>query len=322
MDTPLHRYAARHDGVVTRAVAEGLGYPWPVLRTIVRDEGWRRVGRGTYALPGTPSTLRTRVRAEQVRRPVLVASQRTAAALLGGDVLVDGFDFLVEGDGRYDVRGGTVRRTHHLPAEDVVNVSGLVVTSPLRTATDLLRYRPRNEAVVAVDGLLRAGPLRLDAVAAALHTLSGERYVARAWRAFATLDPAAGSVAESLARLAMRDAGLLPRSQALLIDRAGRRVRVDFWFAAGVVVEIEGYAFHSTPEQHRADMARFNELSRLPDVTVLRFSWSDVQRPPAMIAAIRAALATRSRPRAVGSDATPRATGEYGQPYPPVAIPG
>jgi hypothetical protein len=292
MDTPLHRYAARHDGVVTLAVAARLGYPWPLLRTLVRDEGWLRVGRGTYALPGTVPTLRVRVRAEQMRRPVLVASHRTAAELLGGDVLVSGLDFVVDGNGRYDVRGGVVRRSH-LCRGDVVEVGGLRVTSPVRTATDLLRAMPRGEAVVAVDGLFRALPLRPDAVAAALRRARGERNVVRATRTFGLLDPASESVAESLARLAMRDAGLFPRSQLVLATHSGRRVRVDFWFPEGVVVEIEGYAFHASPEQHRSDVARFNELSRLGDHTVLRFTWADVQRPNAMVAAIRAALATR-----------------------------
>jgi very-short-patch-repair endonuclease len=295
VDTPLHRYAAAHDGVVTRRIACALGYDWPALRTILHDEGWSRVGRGTYALPGTPPSLRLRVRAEQLARPALVASHRTATRLLGGDVLVDGLDFLVESDSRYDVAGGVVRRTRWCDG-DLHDLDGLLVTSPTRTATDLLRARPRNEAVVAVDSLLRAGLVRLDGIAAALGRLRGERCVARAWSSFRRLDPLSGSVAESLARLVLWDAGLFPRTQVTLLDRAGRRVRVDFWFPSGVVVEVEGLAFHGSREQHQADMDRFNALARLRDQTVLRFSWADVvYRPAATVAAVRSALATRER---------------------------
>lgn len=301
VESPLHRFAAAHDGVVTLAAAEALGYAWPALRSVVDAEGWPRAGRGTYVLPGTEPTLRTRVRVEQLRRPVLVASDRTAVALHGGDLLTEGLDFAVAGDGRYDVSGGRVRRTRWVRG-DTVDLGGLTVTSPGLTATDALRYLPRNEAVVAVDALLRNGAVVLDEVAARLRDLRGERHVARAWRAFARLDPRSGSAAESLARLVMWDAALFPRSQVVLLDRAGRRVRVDFWFTAGVVVEIEGYAFHSTREQHQSDVARFNDLSRLTDQTVLRFSANDVrQRAPGMVATIRATLAARGGERWVST---------------------
>ena len=312
METPLHAYAAAHGGVVTRRTAEGLGYEWPALRTMLAEEGWTRLRRGAYVAPRTEVMLRTRVRAEQAHRP-LVASHRTAARLLGGDVLTDAFEFLNEGEARYDVPGGRARRATFLRG-DVVRVGGLLVTSGVRTATDLLRAGPRDEAVCAVDGLLRCGAVTLDAVAGALERLRGQRHVHRAWRSFARLDTRAESVAESLARMRMWDAGLKPRSQ-VTIAVAGRRVRADFWFP-GVVVEVEGFAFHSTREQHQADVARFNALGRVPGITVLRFSRDDVVvRPAAMIAAIRAAL-----PRLpVSTVPRARTTGGDGGPYPPVA---
>jgi hypothetical protein len=305
VESPLHRFAADHDGLVTVRIAAGLGFAWATLRTIVRDEGWTRVGRGTYALPGTQPSLRTRVRAEQLRRPQLVASHRAAVRLLGGDALVDGFDFLVEGDGRYDVPGGRALRTQWRRG-DVVEVDGLRVTSPARTATDLLRGRPRNEAVVAVDSLLRIGATELRRVGRALEQLRGERHTHRARRAFERLDPASGSVAESLARLALWDAGLFPRTQVVLLDGTGRQVRVDFWFPAGVAIEVEGFAFHSTRDQHQADISRFNALGRLRDQTVLRFSWADVvHRPAALVATVRASLAARERWSATAAAALP-----------------
>jgi very-short-patch-repair endonuclease len=290
METPLHAFADAHDGVVTVAAARGLGYDWSLLRDVVRAEGWVRVAPSAYAQPTAAGDLRTRVRAEQLRHGVLVASHRTAAALHGGDVLVPGFDFIADTSSRFDVPNGTLYRWHLAPG-DVVDLDGLRVTSPVRTATDLLRALPRDEAVIAVDGLLRTGTVTLDAVASRLRRLARHRHVTRAWRAFARLDPAAESVAESKARLVLYDAGLLPATQ-VPIDVGGRRVRVDLWFPERVAVEVEGFAYHSTREQHQADVARFNALARGADVTVLRFSWADVfHRPRVMVAAVRAALA-------------------------------
>lgn len=294
MDTPLHAYAAAHDGLVTVAAAARLGFAWPALRTIIAAEDWTRFGRGVYLAPGVVATPRTRVRAEQMTRPAFVASHRTAASFHGAEVRTPALELVVEGSSRYDVRDGRVRRRTLCPG-DVVTIDGLRVTSPLRTATDLLRDASRDEAVVAVDSLLYRGTVDLAAVASVLERHRGERNVRRAWRAFAALDPRAESVTESVARLAFRDAGLFPRTQAWLLDDAHRRVRVDFWFPAGVVVEVEGFAFHGTPEQHQADVLRFNALARLRGQTVLRFSAADVaRRPRAMVAAVRSALTDRA----------------------------
>jgi hypothetical protein len=298
MDTPLHRYAATHDGIVTVAAAYDLGYDWSRLRTLLRAEGWVRVAPAAYAAPGADVDLRARVRAEQLRHGAVVASHRTAAMLHGADVLVPGFDFTVDGSGRYDVPDGTTYRWT-LDHGDVTEVDGIRVTTAERTATDLLRALRRHDAVIAADGLLRAGSTTLAAIAARLDRLAGRRYVpTRAWPAFARLDPRSGSVAESKARIVLHDAGLVPRTQAMLVDTAGRRARVDLWFAVGVAVEIEGFAFHASRQQHQADIARFNDLGRLPGVTVLRFSWADVfHRPVALVSAVRAALAAATGER-------------------------
>lgn len=289
MDTPLHRYAAAHDGVATRRAAASLGYDWPAFRRIVTDEGWQRFGRATWLAPGYEPTLRARVRAVQLRSNPLVASHGTAAALHGSDVNVNGLTFLSQGTSRYDVPDGTARRTTWRRGDVVDLGGGLLATSPVRTALDLLRGRVRDDAVVGVDGLLRARAVTLDEVAYALERSPRSK---RAWRPFALLDDRSGSVAESRTRLLFHDARLRPRTQAVLLDDAQRRVRVDFWFPPSVVVEVEGFAFHATRDQHRGDVARFNALARLTGCTVLRFTHDDVvRRPRAVLAATRAALA-------------------------------
>ena len=295
MDTPLHRFAAAHDGVISVAYAAALGYDWDSFRAIVRAEGWARLVRSVYLAPGAPDDLRARVRAAQLRQPGLVASHRTAAALHGGDVLAPGLDFTVDGPGRHDVVGGRVYEWLLAP-DEVTEGRGSRATTPARTAADLLRACPPHDAVIAVDGLLRAGLVSVTDVTRAVGRAGRRRGVRRARELLRRVDPAAGSVAETKARLVLADAGLAPRTQVLVVDRAARRVRVDLWLEPGVVVEVEGRAFHGSPEQHQGDIARFNELARLPDVTVLRFSWADVfHRPRAVVAAVRGAVAAAER---------------------------
>lgn len=306
MESPLHDFASRHDGVVTADAARALGYSGARLRTVVGDEGWQRIAPCAYLAPEAPGTLRARVRAAQLRHRPLVASHRTALGLYVPDWHVDALEFTAPGSARYDVPDGLLYRWR-LHEHEVADAGGLAITTPPRTAADLLRALRPHDAVMAVDTMLRHELVDLRALAAALDAARGTRHIRRAWASYARLDPCSGSAAESKARLVMADAGLRPRSQAVLVDVAGRRVRVDFWFPDGVAVEVEGYAFHSTREQHGADIARFNDLARLADVTVLRFSWADVfTRPAAMLSTIRAALSRRP-----ASLATPAPTGEY-----------
>lgn len=189
-------------------------------------------------------------------------------------------------------------------AGDVVVRDGLRITSIDRTLADLLLFCPRDEALVAVDSAVahrtivsgetrirRASLSSLGRVAAALGKRS--RGAARARRCLALADPSSGSPAETVARLRMHDAGLHPETQAEVTTADGRVLRVDFLFRArGVVVEIEGYAYHGRREDHRRDVARFNDLQQCPEVrVVLRFTAEEVfHSPEAVVSAIRRAL--------------------------------
>jgi very-short-patch-repair endonuclease len=74
-------------------------------------------------------------------------------------------------------------------------------------------------------------------------------------------------------RLILRELGLHPQPQVLVVGRNGRRYRVDF-DVDGVLIECEGFAYHGSPEAHEADTVRFNELARaLPGRTILRITW-------------------------------------------------
>jgi len=57
-----------------------------------------------------------------------------------------------------------------------------------------------------------------------------------------------------------------------------------------LVVEVDGWAFHTTPERFQRDRGRQNRLVAA-GWTVLRFTWRDlVERPGYVLATIRAML--------------------------------
>jgi hypothetical protein len=74
-------------------------------------------------------------------------------------------------------------------------------------------------------------------------------------------------------------------------DGAGLIGYGDIVFArARLVIEIDGWAFHSDQERFQRDRSRQNRLVAA-GWTVLRFTWSDLKdRPEAFVAAIRTAL--------------------------------
>jgi hypothetical protein len=298
----LLQLAARAGGVLPVTVALSLGWSRDQLRTLVLELGWSRPVTGLLAAPGVAAAHPlVRLRALQARHPYLVVSHRTAAVLLGIDVLRrPGEPDPLEGELEcIDPRAERPRvrrpgfRVHRsaLSAGEVMTVRGLRLTSSVRTVTDLLRSGQRNFAVAALDTALRKRLVSLAEVAAALEEGS-QLCRRRAWEAFRLADPRAESVSESEARLAMHDAGLRPRSQALVLTPGGVR-RLDFLFEAeGLGVEPEGRRHHWTRPGHQRDARRFNDLGACRKVRhVLRYTWEDVfLRPEAMIAEIQAHL--------------------------------
>lgn len=71
---------------------------------------------------------------------------------------------------------------------------------------------------------------------------------------------------------------------------------VDFlWPAAGLVVEIDGVAFHSSPRAFERDRRRDAVLAAA-DVRVLRVTWRQiVEEPEAVIGRVAAVLAVATR---------------------------
>ena len=214
--------------------------------------------------------------------PRTTASHETAALLWGIELVGAPRQWLTVpvGRSRLLVPGWQVRRLD-LPDEDVVVVDGIRRTTPLRTLLDLSVVLPLDEAVAAADSALRQGLVTLEQLVGLLAGRLGRgarrpRAVARA------VDPRAGSVLESLLRVLLLVAGLpMPETQYAIHERDGTLVaRVDMaWPGARLVVEADGYAFHSDRAAYRSDRRRINALERL-GWRVLRFSWEDVRNAP------------------------------------------
>lgn len=269
---------ARH---ISRAVAGG---------------SWERLHPGVYRLAGSPPSEEGRLVAACLAvGPGAVVSHRSAAWLLGlTDVAVRPELTVLRGS--YHRRPGMIlHRVRDLPAKHVRRARGIPSTIARRTLADLAAVvspqrlddavdRALATRMVTVPGLVaeadRAARLRRPG-SRALRSVLVDRHYAGA--------PAPSVLESRVLRLLGRH-GIRPLRVQVRVDCG--RYRLDVVLARGLAMEVDGYAFHASPEAMRRDHHRQLWLQRR-GWTILRFTWVDVVHDERwVIDAVRAALTT------------------------------
>ncbi|BBZ71677.1 DUF559 domain-containing protein [Mycobacterium paraseoulense] len=258
---------------------------------------WRywRIHRDVYIPKNARRSLRDNIRAAWLwsgRRATIAG--RAAAALHGAKWVDDFAPIEIIGPFHHPPPGIIVRR-ESISAEDVVNLDGLPVTNPTRTAFDLGRHLPRSLAVTHLDALAAATGLTSADVAALIGRNKGARGVRQCRTALSLMDGGAQSPKESWLRLVLIDAGL-PRPTTQIRVTDGRMVAyLDMgWEEPMVAMEYDG-------EQHRTDRGQYVKDIRRAEMvgslgwTVIRVINED--RPTVIVQRAREALARRSSPR-------------------------
>ena len=222
-----------------------------------------------------------------------VLSHASAAAAWELRIEGGGNVHVTVGPGGRAVRNGLrLHRTACLGADEITTRSGIPITTPARTVLDLaasLNGRPL-EAV-----LDRAERLRLLDFAE-LHELL-TRYPARpgtpSLRAVLSRYTAGTVVTRSELEerfLALCDRHRIPRPEVNTVIE-GKEVDF-FWPDCGLIVEVDGYAWHRSPSAMNDDRERDVTLV-LAGYRVLRFTWAQVtERPRWVVQAVRRGRAT------------------------------
>jgi very-short-patch-repair endonuclease len=267
-----------------------------VTRGQLRSSAWLRLFPDVYACSSLAISHERRAGAVAwLVIPGAVVSGRSAAVLWGTELAgpQDDVECTVPPECRAGgVRGVRVTR-RALPPDEVTVRHGIRVTTVGRTAVDLARIHPLDEAVVAVDQFLRTGLLSLADVRVRAAALTGPG--CRAVRRAADLaDGLAESPQETRLRLLLVRSRLpRPIAQHVVRDPDGRFIgRVDFaWPEARLAVEYEG-AWHGAPQQVAKDRHRLNELGAA-GWTVVFVTAADLRDPVQLVARIGAALSAR-----------------------------
>ena len=283
--------AVATEGFVSHAELVRAGLNRHQIRRALRRLHAVRLARGLYRLPNVECSD------EEVRSLVArergVLSHLSAAVWWGFDVVVDPARPQVT-VGRHRSRAGASVMRRELTPDDVTRCRGLRITTPMRTVLDCARTLPLAEAVVVADSALRLRAITMEELRAAANLVTFGPAAGKARAALALADDACGSVLESLLRVLLASNGLAPPcSQHVIRDRTGRRVkRVDFaWPDHRLIVEADGFEFHSTRASYRDDRRCGNAYTRA-GWRFLRFSWEDVvDHPEEVLAAVRDCLA-------------------------------
>lgn len=251
----------------TVRMAADVGLTRGALRELVKQASVRRVLRGVYVDSTVPDSVELRARALSLVVPAgVVVCLRSAAWLWGVELLAMGahltsppIDLIGPAGSAASRRSAAAGRTGRLAHRDVVELFGVPVTTPVRTAADVARLLARPDALASLDALLRLPGLCADAVLDAVEAFGGYRGVVQARELTPLADCRSESPMESRTRLRAIDAGFPPfEPQVTVFDPLGAFVaRLDLGRREEhKAVEYDGDAAHASLAQQRHDRSR------------------------------------------------------------------
>lgn len=232
------------------------------------------------------------------REAILVGN--SAAALLGTKWLSAG-DPAEVGRIRQPSPPGIIVRSGAIADDEIRLIRGMRCTTAARTAFDVGRRLPLDQAIIRIDALLNATRLPVADVHAITSRYPGARGVRTLRRALDFVDGGAESPQETRLRLALVRSGL-PRPETQIPVMAGRTLRrIDMgWTDWSVGVEYDGAQHFTNPDDYANDIDRLEFLAKcgwsIVRVSARQLRWER----PRVIARVREALISRGMPRDYG----------------------
>ena len=300
--------AVKQAGILGRDQLKAVGWSSTAIDRAISRGTLLVLARGVYRTAGAPFTRNAAFHAAvAIGGPGATIARWSAAERHGIVAGRTGPIDVILPHRRRSLQGvaGLVRvtRSRHLPPGEKCEIDGLPVTSGARTLLDLAPACTTARLAELTAAALRLRACTTDELIAVLDGHPQARARRRLRVVIELLgDDGDGSRAdvEVAALMAILGAGL-PRPVVAyrVVEEDGRFVaEVDLAYPQWrIAIEIDGFAWHSSPARKRADEYRQNRLVVL-GWAVLRFSATDVRnRPRHVVATIRAALETAGFPR-------------------------
>jgi very-short-patch-repair endonuclease len=276
--------AERQYGIVSTRQLLAAGIGPGAIATRVRRHGLHRLHRGVYAVGHTALVpLAREMAAVLACGPGAAISHRSAATLWQLLAEIEGpVDVTVTRSGRSH-RGLRVHRSRSLRPEDIQTRHGIPVTRPTRTLLDLADDATERELERALDEALAQRLTTRAALVAAVKAAQGRHGAAKLRHVIERDDGPALTRSEAEERFLalVRAAGLeTPEVNVRLGSH-----EVDFlWRGRRLVVEIDGYRFHSSRQAFERDRRRDAELAAA-GYRVIRITWRQLVKEPYSVVA-------------------------------------
>jgi hypothetical protein len=250
------------------------------------------VYRGVYAPKNAGLSLRERAIAAWLasgRKGVIAG---VTASALHGAPWVDAAQPIELVGVKCRPQSGLVPRTDRVAENEITRVSGLPVTSRLRTAFDMGRHLERTEALARLDALMWNQAFSIEDVEKLVKRYPRARGLRRLQELLPLIDGGAASPRESRIRLWLSDAGLpRPETQIPVLQGSYPVAFLDMgWPEFMVAVEYDGDHHRKNRRQYVKDIARLRMLEALGWI-IIRVIAED--KPKDVIARVEAALVRR-----------------------------
>lgn len=266
----VRELAARQLGVVTLAQMRELGVSWRQVRRASERGELVRLHRGVYRVGPTAPPYCLEKAASLAVGPVSAVSHRSAPYLYGmlpraaGPVHVTVRERHASGH-----EGIVVHETSSLRPHEIRERHGIPVTSPVRTLVDLAADCTDPDLHQAVAEAFALRLTTLHSLQRAATAYRGRRGAGRLQRLLEDGPRRTRSNAERRLFSAIRHHADIPEPET---NAKVGRWEVDFlWQDAGVVVEVDDYSTHSSPQSFERDRRKDAEL-RARGLTVQRFT--------------------------------------------------
>jgi hypothetical protein len=289
-------FRAQH-GLIHRDQALRIGLTRGRIETKLASGEWEVVHRGVYRLRSSPPAFEQLALAACLAAgPQAVASHETAAWLwdLTGRTPPRTPAVTVPRPAHPRLSNAVVHRPRDLDPARTVYHRNIPCTDPIRTLVDLAGVVGAAHITAAVDRALARGLLSTEAIRAemarrASRGRSGIRALSEILTDRGLIGVPEPSVLEAEALRLFAKWGIVVQSREVRSGPDGR-YRLDFVLTPPVAVEVDGYAYHWSPEAKAHDEARRNQL-RLSGIFLLVYTWRDIRHEPARVGReVKAAL--------------------------------
>lgn len=292
VETALRQWLGSHHGVIGSKEALRLGATPANIQSKVRRGEWARMHRGVYRDTAVPTSPCQDLRAACVATAGFAVVSHVSAAWVWGLLRqAPATPELTVLRGTRDLHartGLTIHRSGDLAPDRAVQRNAILVTNPMRTLVDTAGVVLPHQLAEAVDNAVAAKLVAITGLEAEIRQLSrrgrpGVGVLRRHLLDRGFVGAPAPSVLEARTHRLIGGTGLPEPSVELKVGDEGE-LRLDIaWAAILFAVEVDGYAYHFSPEHLRRDQARRNGLERA-GWTVLVYTWLDVLREPARVA--------------------------------------